>query len=467
MRPLTRMSVLLLSLLTLAAPACAKQLPGRLDPAFGKRGKVVKAVDLEPDTWKNAVTAMARIPRGKVVVLAGKTLLAFRANGRLASSFGGGRVTVSSPGPGSIHLSGIASAPDGRIVVGGSYRSPDFSNPLDPIGEGVFLARYRPDGQLDGSFGSGGIVLTSLGLAPPVGLTPWGPKNWAAPRVTLEGLVVDRQGRIVLGGSRLEKIAFCKTFEFGYQAGFAARLLITGELDPTFGSAGVAALPETESVGGPAVLKSGGVYLSGGDSAPCVPNLNPLLFRLGSNGQRVADFAEGGVLKLPQAVESARGAPALALDAKNRVLFVGPESNPLFPASETVNSVRRILPDGELDRGFGTEGSAALQPANVFARSAIVVDHSGGIVLAGAAVPPSYLESASSSFVVARLTPHGRPDRHFGLDGIVETGFGAQAKVRATGLKVLPHNRILAAGPLARPSLGGGEGIALARYFGR
>jgi uncharacterized delta-60 repeat protein len=441
--------IALLSLSVAAAQAQAKGPAGNLDLSFGQRGKVVKAVDLEPETWASTSASIARLSRNVNVVLVNKTLLAFRSDGRLAAGFGGGRVEVASPGPGAIRLSGITATPDGGLLVAGSYR-PAPTVPLGQAGEWAFVPRYLSDGSLDTGFGNGGSVVTSLGFAPPT--EPF--RIWSAPIVNLEGIAVDGEGRIVLGGSRIRSLGGCRGGYSSFREGFGARLLANGAPDPGFAEGGIAPLPEAEAVDQPLITQSDGVYLSARSLTACFPPPERLLIRLGSNGWRVSGFAAAGILQLSELEWD--GPRSTALDSKGRILLLSSTGTSTGMGA----LVRRVLPNGRLDPGFGAKGSATLaSDYGNFSATAITVDHAGRILVAGS--------TSTGSFVVARLTARGDLDRRFGGDGTVQTRFGRRSVARATSIKLMPNGRILVAGPLSRPSLGGGEGLALAAYLSR
>lgn len=450
MRCLIPMIALLTLSLTPAAPAHAKGSAGDLDLSFGQRGKIVKAVDLEPEAWDSASASMARLSRNVTVVLVNKTLLAFRSDGRLASSFGGGRVEVAPPAPGAIRLSGITATPDGGLLVAGSYESPNALQPWDSVGEKAFLVRYLPDGTADPSFGYSGVLLMDFSSPPPTEFSYPGEK-WLAPHVGLAGVAIDPLGRIVLTGRRMTSIGSCRAFgRFFYYEDFVARLQATGALDPTFAEGGVARVPEIGTASRAVVATDGGVYLPGSTGAACFPHYGLVLARLGSAGWPVSGFGDGGLLRLPTE-ETSEAAAALAIDRSDRVLLLNsaPESGVVY----------RITPTGQLDPKFGDGGRAVFHLNDKFSLTALTVDSHGRILVAG--------NASTGSFLVARLTARGRLDRRFGGDGAVQTRFGRRSSARATSVKLMPNGRILVAGPLSRPSLGGGEGLALAAYRNR
>jgi uncharacterized delta-60 repeat protein len=131
---------------------------GILDSSFGDGGKVTTDFSDNSDR----AYAVAIQTDGKIIV-AGSTgsdfaLARYNSNGTLDSSFGdGGKVTTnySVSGPGDSGRA-VAVQSDGKIVLAGySYDSTEY--------EEFALLRYNSNGILDSSFGSGGIVITSIG----------------------------------------------------------------------------------------------------------------------------------------------------------------------------------------------------------------------------------------------------------------------------------------------------------------
>jgi uncharacterized delta-60 repeat protein len=165
--------------------ALARYLPdGRLDPTFGTGGKVT--TDLGGD---ERFSALVLQPDGKLVA-AGTVLARYLPDGRLDPSFGGGGTVTTDFGGLYDIVFALVLQPDGKLVA---------------AGEGDFaLARYLPDGQLDPSFGTGGMVTTDVGGLP-------------------FALVLQPDGTLVAAG-----------FAGGYNFGLV-RYLPDGSLDATFG----------------------------------------------------------------------------------------------------------------------------------------------------------------------------------------------------------------------------------------
>jgi uncharacterized delta-60 repeat protein len=140
---------------------------GSLDVSFGGDGKL--GTNFSPG--RDGASDVLIQPDGRIVaagsadISGGAFALArYNSDGTLDSTFGGSGMVVTDftpPSPltsGQDGASGVAIQPDGKIVaVGFAVGEDEEANPAD-----FALARYNPDGTLDGSFGSGGKVRTDV-----------------------------------------------------------------------------------------------------------------------------------------------------------------------------------------------------------------------------------------------------------------------------------------------------------------
>src|SRR5262245_26622945 len=134
---------------------------GDLDPTFGTGGTLMTDISRSTDL-ANAVAVQSD---GKLVVV-GQTyknndystedfvVTRYNTDGTLDTTFGrGGKVRTDFPGLAAVPSSVVIQA-DGKIVVaGGAF-------PLFTFLGNFEIVRYNPNGSLDRSFGSGGIVTT-------------------------------------------------------------------------------------------------------------------------------------------------------------------------------------------------------------------------------------------------------------------------------------------------------------------
>jgi uncharacterized delta-60 repeat protein len=154
-------------------------------------------------------------PDGKIV-LAGEMfsrfmMLRILPAGSSDPSFGkrGDGFAISDVAPGrgiAADATDVAVLPDGRILLSGSLEGRSRNS--------VALARYRPDGRPDPSFGDGGVVRTASGRY-----------------LTMEDMAVRRDGRIILAGYRAPGKAPAQVA--------ALRFLPSGRPDPRFGNRGL------------------------------------------------------------------------------------------------------------------------------------------------------------------------------------------------------------------------------------
>jgi uncharacterized delta-60 repeat protein len=342
---------------------------GDLDPSFGRGGMVTtdfrgqdaaQAVAVEPD---GRIVAAGTTQGSGLGTGAGDFALArYDADGSLDPTFGtAGLVTTDAGGADAVDA--IAVQPDGRIVAVGST--------LGPSGGDLALARYEPDGSLDPSFGSGGIVTTDVGgedQALAVALMP--------------------DGRIVVAGS-----------SFGEAGGdFAlARYNPDGSLDPAFGSGGVV---RTD--------------LGGGDDEAFA----------------VGVFGDGGVLA------------------------AGSTLNPgVFPGGGDL-ALARYGPDGRLDTAFGTGGTLTMDLGGSDRALAVFTRRDGGALVAAAT-----LTLTGGRVALVRLTADGGLDPRLAGTGSVVADFLPSSQPLAAALQ--PDRRLVVAGATFGPGAGD---FALARY---
>ena len=156
---------------------------GNLDTTFGSGGKVTTSINGVQDIINSIAIQQDQkiVVGGTTQVSPGQRIFAlarYDINGSLDSTFGtGGKVTTSINGV-QDRISSIAIQQDQQIVVGG--------NTLVSPGHIITtLARYKTDGSLDGTFGTGGIVNTSIqGI-----------------QDTINSIVLQQNQKIVVGGS--------------------------------------------------------------------------------------------------------------------------------------------------------------------------------------------------------------------------------------------------------------------------
>jgi uncharacterized delta-60 repeat protein len=169
---------------------------GSLDPTFGGDGKVVTKVG-----GNVRVQAVAIQPDGKIVVVGSalfhphgwlSLVLRYDGNGALDPTFGtNGRVTTmlgTSIGLMDDGWIDVTVQPDGGILTAGTFR-------LLPSASHVFMvARYDTHGNLDPTFGDGGVATASMG--------PF--KGLGAPDLATSAVLLRSDGSVVVAGTYME-----------------------------------------------------------------------------------------------------------------------------------------------------------------------------------------------------------------------------------------------------------------------
>ncbi len=187
---------------------------GTLDNNFGTGGRVTMGIG--PDySWAKAIAVQTD---GKIVVtgLVGSStnydivLVRFNSDGSIDNSFGSGGIVITDINVSSEVANSLVIQPDGKIIVAGKTSDPGFTY------SDFAVIRYTPEGGMDNTFGSGGIVTTDI----------------SSGYASAESLVLQNDGKIVVAGST--------DYDEALNSDFAlVRYLPNGALDAGFGSGGI------------------------------------------------------------------------------------------------------------------------------------------------------------------------------------------------------------------------------------
>jgi len=240
---------------------------GAPDPTFGSEGVVLydnagrsdygRSIAVEGD---GGVLVMAR-SSGDGTSIA--MILKYEADGSLDGTFGTGGVVRYESGKGNDGFRDLAIQSDGKIVVTGYTRT--------DTGFELLTARYHPDGILDISFGTDGIVRFDGGNG-----------NAGA-----RGVVIHDGGNILVSGSNSNGTDLDVLL---------LRYLADGTLDPEFGMAGVVIYDSgTGNDNGRrlAVQQGGRIVLVGNTHNGT--DYDALVLRYEADGLRDKDFGDAGV----------------------------------------------------------------------------------------------------------------------------------------------------------------------------
>ena len=254
---------------------------GSLDPSFGADG-LVELPQANRGEIDHASAVLVE-PDGRVMV-AGSTrssgfesliLIRLLASGQFDESFGWSGIVIF-PGFSNSRLGAPADLETRthilRIPTGG-YRVTGKSD------AGCHVLGVAPDGALEATFGSSGIV--------PIELTN------QSPRSTCSALVVQDDGRLLVAGDDQER-------------GFAVRLLADGQPDPSFSSTIVA--DAMSRITAMALDQDGAILVAGKSQPPDFQTRAPaaVIARLLPNGDLDSAFGDAGVttIDMPSEVGS-------------------------------------------------------------------------------------------------------------------------------------------------------------------
>ena len=375
---------------------------------------IVLPVNLGDNTFNVVVTAIDGTTTQTYTVVVTRALpKAGDLDFTFGSNSGKTRISV---GSSSAHSSKLLQQPDGKLLVVGYA--------VIGVSTDVALMRLLPDGSLDTTFNSSGIVTTDNGGNGDFGMA----------------LALQPDGRIVVAGYTTN----------GTNSDFLLlRYNSDGTPDSSFNSGGIVVTPlggGDDTAAGVAVQSDGGIVVAGttwngtdNDFAVVrYTSAGALDTTFNLTGKVVTDF--GGNLN-----ESVSG---MALQGSGRIVVAG-TSGLGGAAVACYTSV------GALDTGFNSTG--LVTTANGMSVKAVALQSDGKIVVAGSTVNGS----GNNDFTLLRYTGAGMPDLSFNSTGSVTTDFGPNSYDDPGGLVIQNDGKIAVAG---RSSASGTASFALARY---
>jgi uncharacterized delta-60 repeat protein len=364
---------------------------GSPDPNFDGDGLVL--TDFGPGN--ESTRALALRSDGVLLAAGLDKIAAYFPDGSLDA--GGRLMTVFSPDFNNEDAFDLAAQTDGKIVLaGGAYVS------LTSV---LALSRYNPDGSLDPSFSADGLAtFPSLGVA------------------TATAVIVQPDGKILAAGQiRISS---------GDNDFLLARLNSDGTLDSNCGLQGIAttnfagASASTRSL---AVQADGKILLAGsvedtltGDYSVGIarysPDCTPDESAFGQNGTRLVQFT------------SRNTDPRLLPLPDGKLLIVNQQQDGF--------ALVRLTPSGEFDNTFGQSGWVTIQSSVQLTPSAAVRQPSGRVVVAG--------YTSDGDLFLAGILPDGELDPGFGQAGLQVSDFGGNEQT--FDLAVRPDGALAATG---------------------
>lgn len=329
----------------------------------------------------------------------------FSATGELDTRFGSGGYAIKNVavGKGGEVARGIVVQSSGKIVISGTI---EHAGAADERDRDVALVRFNPDGTLDTSFGTGGVVTLDLIEGEVSGTTYLADSTW--------GLAVAPDDRLIVHAAQRRP--------GGTDTDFAiVRLQPDGARDLTFGTQGATALDlnnRSASARGVALLSDGSIVGSGYMSDGGV--IKPVLYKLSSTGQLDTSFGMGGSFT-QNVLTAATEAYAVAAQGSSLVTVGYGRSD----AAQSLDWVSlRVGATGQLDTSYGTSGFVRIDVGgfNDNGRALAVLPDSRVLMVGGGRPTES-----NSDAMVTMLTANGQRDTTFAQSGYRLVDLGGSA----------------------------------------
>jgi uncharacterized delta-60 repeat protein len=350
---------------------------GELDSAFGTNGKVTTDIGTNQTDVGYAVALQTD---GKIIV-AGLSwasgtqtfaVVRYTSTGDLDSTFGtGGRVTTGFDNNGADAAYAIHIQADGKITVAGvswGGTSYDFA-----------VARYTSTGELDATFGTGGTVVTDIGVDS---------------FDSVHAMTLQTDGKIIVVGS---------SGAAGSEDFVAVRYTTSGELDTTFGIGGMVITDigtNSLDAGYAVAIQTDGKILIAGVFDSGTSNDFAVL-RYSDSGELDTTFGAEGKVITDIGTNSNDYGEAVVIQADGKIIVTGT----IDTGGPSDIAVVRYLTTGDLDTTFGDGGKVITDiGVNSFDPVyAIALQIDGKIVIAGGTDA-----TGSSDFSVVRYASKPR-----------------------------------------------------------
>lgn len=325
---------------------------------------------------------------------------ALARDGDLDPGFGTNGTTVVEFGSAATAF-GLAIAPDGRIVLGGTVEA-------GASGTDFAVARLTRDGLPDPDFSFDGRTTAAVGT----GAAYDGSFN----------VIVQADGKIVLIGEGPDTDVAMDDSDFKL-----VRFNTDGTLDASFSGDGKAFIEF--NLGGlnsdralDAVQLPNGKLIVVGSVEVADSDTDIAVVRLNVDGSRDTSFDSDGRLTFSfnlDATFRSEIASGVALDANGRILIAGAAANGGLSANDF--AIARLLPNGALDPDFGGDGriTVAFDLGGSLEDTALelTLAEDGSIFVSGGVRDSGY------DFGVVKLQPDGTPDPTFGSGGKATVAF--------------------------------------------
>ena len=405
------------------APIFTFAQSGSLDSSFGTNGIVTTDGITNNNPQFLAIQSDGKIVEAVTNTIGTKNdfgLVRYNTDGSLDNAFGTNGKVITPIGIAADLAFSVAIQNDGKIVLAG------YS--FDLFKSDFALIRYNYDGSLDNTFGTNGIVTTTIRTG--VGIYDGA-----------HAVVLQSDGKIVAAGSSND----------GTNSVLAlVRYNTNGSLDNTFGINGIVT---TTSIGTHSGVVDSLVIQNNGEiiAAGLITDSNNrdflTIIRYNPNGSLDNTFGTNGIVTTSINSTSNDRAFSVALQSDEKIVAAGSS----FNGTNSVFALLRYNTNGSLDNTFDNDGIVTTAIGTDCTSYSLAIQSDGKIVVAG-----NSKNGANYDFALTRYNTNGNLDTVFGTNGIVNTGIGTSFNF-LTGLAIQTDGKIVIAGT-------SNNGISLVRY---
>ncbi|GIX41281.1 MAG: hypothetical protein KatS3mg129_1014 [Leptospiraceae bacterium] len=391
------LALLLLALNQLQSSHSSSELyspKGELDPNFGNNGVTITSFG----TTEYRANSTVIQTDGKILVAGSYKsehanhdifIARYNSNGSIDNSFGTDGFVKTEISLASDFVSKIILQTDGKILVLGSY-----FNGTDKTD--IYIVRYNPDGSLDNTFGTNGIIKKNIGA------------SYDEPK----GMVLQSDGKILVAGS----------YDNGSNYDiFIARYNSDGSYDNSFGTNGISTLAiviNNHNWMEDVVLQSDGKILMTG-YIKLGSDDKIFIARFNSDGSYDNSFGTNPSFNYitTNVGSSLEQASKITLQPDGKILIAGIYHN----GSNYDIFIARYNSNGSLDNSFATNGFKKFNIGDDTDEvHSLALQFDGKILVAGV-----YNNGSNEATYITRYHSEGTLDTSFGNNGIVTKSFSS------------------------------------------